>query len=236
MTGSRQGRVTPRIGHFAAFRETLNGFPGSLAKLLPLLPPPEALCLERSQPFSHHEQTMQKPLLNLPLLRLAALSWLAITSFASKAQAVPTAARDWNEQTLAAIRINLPNPPAHARNLNHVAVAMYDAWAAYDLTAVGYIYNEKVSPLPSPAAAIETARHEAISYAAYRVLWTRFVLPPNPALPVSSTNPAPAGSAATLASINAKLNSMGYSISVAQSASPASRLRLRQANASARPS
>ena len=159
---------------------------------------------------------MHKPLTHLPLLRLAALSLLAITSFASEARAVPTAAREWNERTLAAIRINLPNPPAHARNLHHVAVAMYDAWAAYDPTAVGYIYNEKVTPLPSPAAAIEAARHEAISYAAYRVLWTRFVLPPNPSLPVSSTNPAPAGASATLASINAKLNAMGYSVSVAQ--------------------
>lgn len=82
-----------------------------------------------------------------------------------------SAARIWNEQMLAAIRRNVPNPPAHARNLHHTAVAMYNAWAAYDPTAVGYLYNEKVSPLPGD---IEAARAEAVSYAAYRVLRSRF--------------------------------------------------------------
>ena len=142
---------------------------------------------------------------NKPLLRRAAFTVLALLLCASSVQAVQSAAREWNEQLLNAIRINLPNPPAHARNLHQVAVAMYDAWAAYDTTAIGYIYNEKISPLPGN---IEAARHEAISYAAYRILRARFVTPV----------PAPVGADATSASINAKLTSFGYSTAVAQAA------------------
>jgi uncharacterized protein DUF6851 len=79
-------------------------------------------------------------------------------------------ARRWNEALLDAIRRSLPNPPVHARNLFHVSVAMWDAWAAYDATASGYIFKEKVS-----AADIPAARNEAISYAAYGVLSARFI-------------------------------------------------------------
>ncbi len=120
----------------------------------------------------------------------------------SSAHAQQSAARIWNEQLLSAIRLNVPNPPAHARNLHHTAVAMYDAWAAYDATAVGYLYNEKVTPLPPD---IEAARHEAISYAAYRVLRARFASPA-------------AGHAISLASFDAKLTQLGYSTATAQSA------------------
>ncbi len=138
------------------------------------------------------------------LLRFAFVSSVATLLCAPASQAVPSAAREWNEQLLAAIRINVPNPPAHARNLHHTAVAMYDAWAAYDTTAVGYIYNEKMSPLPSTSAAIEAARHEAISYAAYRVLRSRFA--------------SGAGASTTLASLDAKLTALGYSPAVGQAA------------------
>ena len=79
-------------------------------------------------------------------------------------------ARRWDEALLDAIRRALPNPPVHARNLFHVSVAMYDAWAAYDPTATGYIANEKDS-----ASDVAAARDEAISYAAYRVLTERYI-------------------------------------------------------------
>src|SRR5687767_12100366 len=52
-------------------------------------------------------------------------------------------ARIWNEQNLAAIRLDTPHPPVHARNLFHLSVVIYDAWAAYDPIAVGYIYKQK---------------------------------------------------------------------------------------------
>jgi hypothetical protein len=79
-------------------------------------------------------------------------------------------ARRWDEAMLDAIRRSLPNPPVHARNLFHVSVAMWDSWAAYDTTASGYLFKEKIS-----AADVPTARNEAISYAAYRVLSARFI-------------------------------------------------------------
>jgi len=79
-------------------------------------------------------------------------------------------ARRWDEALLDAIRRALPNPPVHARNLFHVSVAMWDAWAAYDPTAAGYIFSEKAS-----ASDVTAARNEAISYAAYRVLTARFI-------------------------------------------------------------
>jgi hypothetical protein len=78
-------------------------------------------------------------------------------------------ARTWNEEILAAIRIDKPNPPVHARNLFHLAVGMYDAWAAYDTIAIGYIHHERVV-----ADDIAAARREAISYAAYRILSARY--------------------------------------------------------------
>src|SRR5437899_1670286 len=76
-------------------------------------------------------------------------------------------ARRWAETLLNAIRRALPNPPVHARNLFHLSVAMWDAWAAYDATSSGYLFKEKLSVGPCDVPA---ARNEAISYAAYRVL------------------------------------------------------------------
>ena len=89
------------------------------------------------------------------------------------AQTAPTpgmsVARRWDEALLDAIRRAVPNPPVHARNLFHLSIAMWDAWAAYDPTASGYLFKEK--PYACDVAA---ARTEAISYAAYRVLTARF--------------------------------------------------------------
>ena len=78
-------------------------------------------------------------------------------------------ARRWDEALLDAIRRSLPNPPVHARNLFHLSVAMWDAWAAYDPTAPGYLFKEK-----HYACDVTGARTEAISYAAYRILTARF--------------------------------------------------------------
>lgn len=83
--------------------------------------------------------------------------------------ATQSVARQWNEENLAAIRIDIPHPPVHARNLFHVAVAMYDSWAAYDTTAIGYIHHERIA-----AVDVAAARREAISYAAYRILISRY--------------------------------------------------------------
>ncbi len=79
-------------------------------------------------------------------------------------------ARRWDEALLDAIRRALPNPPVHARNLFHTSVAMWDAWAAYEPDASGVITNEKAS-----ASNVAAARNEAISYAAFRVLTSRYL-------------------------------------------------------------
>src|SRR5438445_9199072 len=78
-------------------------------------------------------------------------------------------ARRWDEALLDAIRRSLPNPPVHARNLFHLSVAMWDAWATYDATASGYLFKEK-----HQAGDVTGARTGAISYAAYRILTARF--------------------------------------------------------------
>src|SRR5256714_7223559 len=88
----------------------------------------------------------------------------------SATQPVQSVARQWDDALLNAIRRALPNPPVHARNLFHISVAMWDAWAAYDTTAGGYLFKEKLN-----AADVPAARNEAISYAAYRVLSARFI-------------------------------------------------------------
>src|SRR6185436_4399107 len=61
-------------------------------------------------------------------------------------------ARLWDEQLLDAIRIDIPKPPAHARNLFHLSVAMWDAWAAYAPAAVGYVVEEKHTAMDIEAA------------------------------------------------------------------------------------
>jgi uncharacterized protein DUF6851 len=79
-------------------------------------------------------------------------------------------ARRWDEALLDAIRRALPNPAVHARNLYHLSAAMWDAWATYDPTADGAFFAEKHT-----AADVTAARNEAISYAAYRILSSRYI-------------------------------------------------------------
>ncbi|NNE35787.1 MAG: hypothetical protein HKN13_11145, partial [Rhodothermales bacterium] len=85
--------------------------------------------------------------------------------------AVPghSVARVWDDTLLDAIRLDRPKPPVHARNLFHLSVAMWDAWAAFDPDAIGYVFSEK-----HVASDLQSARNEAISYAALRLLQYRF--------------------------------------------------------------
>jgi hypothetical protein len=74
----------------------------------------------------------------------------------------------WDEQLLSTIRAYPPQtgPTVTARALGVVHTAMYDAWAAYDPTAVGSTYGAPVATGANTSA----ARDEAMSYAAYRTL------------------------------------------------------------------
>jgi hypothetical protein len=100
-------------------------------------------------------------------------------------------ARRWDEQALAAIRLDLPRPAVHARNLFHLSVAMWDAWAAYDTQAEGVFAKER-----HRADDVERARREAISYAAFGVLGHRYE--------------GATGGATTLACISAVMRDLGY--------------------------
>ena len=78
-------------------------------------------------------------------------------------------ARSWNEACLEAIRLDIPSAASNARNLFHFSAAAYDAWASFDNEAQGYLFLEK-----HHAEGVEAARMEAISYAAYRFLISRY--------------------------------------------------------------
>lgn len=101
-------------------------------------------------------------------------------------------ARQWNEVCLDAIRQDFPAPTVHSRNLYHLSAAMYDAWAAYSPTAVGVFHNEATVPTSN----IVADRDEAISYAAYRLLRSRYAFSLN------------AGT--TLASFDALMQNLGF--------------------------
>lgn len=101
-----------------------------------------------------------------------------------------TVARQWNEALLHAIRGDFARPTVHARNLFHSALAMYDAYAAYDSidapvflgnTWQGYDCPLDVSLLDVPADPLlrEAAIETAMSYANYRLLSHRFADSPS---------------------------------------------------------
>ena len=102
-------------------------------------------------------------------------------------------ARRWDEQILAAIRLDVPRPTVHARNLFHLSAAMWDAWAAYDAKASGVFVKEKHT---APDA--EAARRTAISYAAYDVLSHRYA--------------KAIGHAQTEACLRATMKDLGYDV------------------------
>lgn len=114
-----------------------------------------------------------------------ALTLLFVFGSLAGAAAQHSVARQWNEALLEAIRNDFARPTVHARNLFHTAVAMYDAWSAYDQVATPFLLGKTVDGyftpfdgVPTPAD-LQAARHEAISYAAYRLLTHRFQNSPN---------------------------------------------------------
>ncbi len=104
--------------------------------------------------------------------------------FVSKANAQHSVARQWNEVLLTGIRGDFARPTIHARNLMHISMAMYDAWAVYDEVAESYFLGKTVNGFTCPfdgvskPVDIEAARKEIISYAAYRIIYERFLYSP----------------------------------------------------------
>jgi len=97
-----------------------------------------------------------------------------------------SAARNWNEILLAAIRIDYARPTVHARNLFHTSILMYDAWALYSANADTYLIGDtSVSTqcgltdtqrdlFRNGSQAPETAVSSAINYGMLKLLKHRF--------------------------------------------------------------
>lgn len=123
------------------------------------------------------------------LVRL--FSVLALLIVGPSSADAQTVARQWNEELLEAIRHDLARPTVHARNLFHTSVAMWDAWAAFDEYARTYLHHERQT-----AVDIGSAREEAMSFAAYRVLSSRFA--------------TSVGAGTTLPALDARMDALGY--------------------------
>jgi hypothetical protein len=104
-----------------------------------------------------------------PRLRVLVLAMVATVLLAGRpAAASDNVALRWNEVLLQAVRNTRLAPMFTARALAVVHTAMYDAWSAYDETAVG---TRLGGTLRRPAAERTPAnREKAVSYAAYRAL------------------------------------------------------------------
>jgi len=116
----------------------------------------------------------------------------------------------WNETQLNCIRNYSPKPTVHARNLCHAAVLMYDCWAAYDDDADTYFLGNTWGGYSCPFNGItipdnvQAAREEAISYAMYRFLWTRY----------TNFTASPAKLVIIQGLINAQMIALGYDSSI----------------------
>lgn len=95
-------------------------------------------------------------------------------------------AHEWSENLLEAIRNDFARPTVHARNLYHSSVAMYDIWSLYDTSGVSdqvlagktlHGFNCPVSDFPK-GEDLQAQREEAISYAMYRIIRSRFAASP----------------------------------------------------------
>ena len=103
-------------------------------------------------------------------------------------------ARRWNELLLESIRRDFARPTVHARNLFHIAIAMYDVWAAFDKEAKPFFLGNTVGNYTCNFSGIEipdnieSARNEAISYASYRLLNHRFKKSPGAVVMLNAYN------------------------------------------------
>jgi glutathione S-transferase len=102
-------------------------------------------------------------------LGVAAIALMLAVRPARAGDADASVARQWLDLTLESIRADFGRPTIQARNLFHISVAMWDAWATFDERAQPWLFGERHS-----ATDIAAARDVAISHAAYRVMLNRF--------------------------------------------------------------
>ena len=70
-------------------------------------------------------------------------------------------ARIWNEALLDAVRLDVPSPTVHARNLHHSSAAMWDVWAGHGPLAAGVYVDEDRTVDGGVADDVIAAREEA---------------------------------------------------------------------------
>ncbi|MFT5290932.1 MAG: hypothetical protein ACI8QC_002180 [Planctomycetota bacterium] len=107
---------------------------------------------------------------------ILALSLLGTGAIAAPQQ---SAARQWNEALLESIRNDFARPTVHARNLYHLSIGMWDAWATFDPVATPVLFREDHG---TTASNIDDLRSEALSHASYHILKVRFVNSPSAAM------------------------------------------------------
>lgn len=118
------------------------------------------------------------------------------------ANAQHSVARLWNEALLQSIREDFARPTVHARNLFHSSVTMWDAWAAYDVSAEPYLLGNVTNGVGCPFDGVPEppnvnhAREMAISFASFRLLRHRFQNSP--------------GQAAAMSRYQVLMNQLGY--------------------------
>ncbi len=108
--------------------------------------------------------------------RTLSLGLVAATAAVSTVQAQHSVAREWNELLLDSIRGDFARPTVHARNLYHISAAMWDAWATYDSGFAQTVIFQEDHPSSDPA--VDSWREEALSYASYQLLKSRFAISP----------------------------------------------------------
>lgn len=101
------------------------------------------------------------------ILALAAGGCHDLTT-APRRQATASVVARWNGAALAAVRATHLGPPMVARALAILNTAMFDAWSAYDATAVGTRLGGSLRRPPDERT--ETNKERAVSFAAYRAL------------------------------------------------------------------
>ena len=138
-------------------------------------------------------------------MKVAARVWILALclglALGEPARAEQSIARQWNDILLQAIRDDFARPTVHARNLFHLSIAMWDAWAAYDDAFPPYLH-----PDAGASADVPSARAESISFAAYRLIHARFENSP--------------GAVSTKAAADAKMVELGYDASFVQTDGP----------------
>ena len=119
-------------------------------------------------------------------------------------------AREWNDLALHSIRNDFARPTVHARNLFHLSIAMYDAWAVYDTIAEPFLLGKTVggfsypfAGIPSQPTDIKAAREAAMSYACYRIMKHRFQNSP--------------GAISIMSKMDSLMNVLGYDINYTNS-------------------